>query len=136
MRWRTAATRAARPRSGKPMSQTTASACARSCVRLSGSLTQIRVDELLQLRVLRAGRLQPVAPGERLNPADPRPLVEDHGLAGGGQVGVEVVLLEVRGRVALVGDHDVAELQRLEQLVVTQLGPVGLDRLRAVVAAG
>src|SRR5690349_20458175 len=113
-----AGTAGGRPRSGRSTWPTTKDAGARSSGRRSRSLAQVRLDELVRLGVVGAAELEAVTPGERLDAVQAGALGQDDRLPGRGEVRVEGVLLEVGGRRAVVGDHHVAELQRLQQLVV------------------
>ena len=97
----------------------------------------------LQARIERVVGLVDAPPGERRGRPGAGPAGEDDRLAGGGQLGVERpghLLLDAlqlgSGIGRVVEDHDVAELERVQDLVVAQAAPVARDQLLAVRAAG
>ena len=102
---------------------------------LPGSLTQPGLGELAQLRIVRAGRVQPPPPRQRRRrrprPAAARGSRPARRRRAPGRTGPRpppAAATSARRRLrAVVGDHDVAEPQRREQLVV---GELGLDPAR------
>ena len=115
---------------GRPHRRRRSAVRARADDDLPGPLTQAGLGELAQP----AGRRRRDATSRRRHASAvhavrrPGARREDHGLPGGGELGVErardvgCTASSAPAAVAVVGDHDVAELQRLEQLVVGELG--------------
>src|SRR3954467_8201382 len=93
--------------------------------RLGVALAEPEIGELAQARIAGRRGAQAMAPGQPGHLLDRGVAAEDHGLPGGGEVAVEragELVLEAaqRGRrcALRVDDHDVAELERVQELVV------------------